>query len=47
MPMAKRPPGVDPKLWAAERARIWRRRNMTFNVLMLLAIIAVLWRNCV
>ncbi len=44
--MAKRPAGVDPEEWRAQRNRIWRQRNMTFNVLMLVAIIAVLWRNC-
>ena len=44
--MAKRPRGVSRKVWLAERAEIWRRRNMILNGLMLLAIVLVLFRYC-
>ena len=44
--MAKRPRGVDRDVWRAQRDQIWKRRNMTFNLLMVIAILAFLWRNC-
>ena len=42
--MAKRPEGVDPAAWRAQRAAVWRQRNRVLNVLMVLAIAAVLAR---
>lgn len=45
--MAKRPADMDPAEWAAQRKQYWRRVNWTFNTLMVLAIIAVVLRNCV
>jgi hypothetical protein len=44
--MARRPPGADREVWRAERDQIWKRRNMILNLLMVIAILAVLWRNC-
>jgi hypothetical protein len=37
---------MDPKIWRAERNQLWRQRNMTLNVLMVIAIVALIWRNC-
>jgi len=42
--MAKRPEGTDPAQWRLQRAELWRRRNRVLNVLMVLAIVAVLAR---
>ncbi len=42
--MARRPAGVDPGTWRAQRAAVWRQRNRVLNVLMALAIVAVLAR---
>ncbi len=45
-PMAKRPEGVDRKTWVRQRAQVWRRRNIVLNVLMGVAVVAVLIRYC-
>jgi hypothetical protein len=37
---------MDREAWLEERARIWRRRNRVFNVLMVAAAAAVLIRHC-
>ncbi len=42
--MARRPEGLDPATWRAQRAAVWRQRNRVLNVLMALAIVAVLAR---
>ena len=42
--MARRPAGVDRDEWLRERREVWRRRNRVFNILMLLAVAAVLFR---
>ena len=44
--MAKRPEGVSKEQWLVERKRVWKRRNMALNVLMLIAIVAIYLRNC-
>jgi hypothetical protein len=44
--MAKRPEGVDKEQWLAERQRVWKRRNMVINGLMLIVIVAIYVRNC-
>jgi hypothetical protein len=40
----KRPPGMDPKEWRARRAAHYRKINWTLNILMLVAIVALIWR---
>ncbi len=42
--MAKRPPGVDPETWRAQRDELWGRRNRVSNIVMLAAIAVVLAR---
>ena len=42
--MAKRPEGMDAAEWRAQRAEVWRLRNRVLNLLMVLAIVAVLAR---
>ncbi len=42
--MAKRPAGMDAEQWRAQRAAYWRRINWTLNVLMIVAIAALIWR---
>jgi hypothetical protein len=42
--MAKKPEGVDPVQWRAERAAHWRRINRVLNLLMLVAAGLLLWR---
>jgi hypothetical protein len=42
--MAKRPEGMDVAVWRAQRAAYWRRINWTLNLLMLVAIAALIWR---
>lgn len=44
--MAKRPEGVDRDTWLAERARIWRRRNLVINALMWVVIAILFVRYC-
>lgn len=44
--MAKRPEGADKGQWLVERRRVWKRRNMVINVLMLIVIVAIYVRNC-
>ena len=42
--VAKRPEGMDPREWRAQRAAHWRRVNRFLNVAMLIAIAFLLWR---
>jgi hypothetical protein len=42
--MAKRPAGMSVEEWRKQRAAYWKRVNWTLNVLMLVAIAALLWR---
>lgn len=42
--MAKRPEGVNPQTWRAEREQVWRGRNRVLNVLMIAVIVALLAR---
>ena len=44
--MAKRPEGVSKEQWLTERQRVWKRRNMAINVVMLIVIVAIYLRNC-
>jgi hypothetical protein len=37
---------MDRQSWMEERARVWSRRNRILNVLMLVAVAAVLFRYC-
>jgi hypothetical protein len=42
--MAKRPANMSVEEWRAQRAAYWRRINWTLNILMLVAILALVWR---
>ena len=42
--MAKRPAGMDVEEWRKQRAAYWKRINWTLNVLMIVAILALVWR---
>jgi hypothetical protein len=42
--MTRRPDGVDPEVWKAQRAVYWKRINRSLNVLMVIAILFLLAR---
>jgi hypothetical protein len=42
--MSRRPDNVDPEVWNKQRAIYWKRVNRVWNVLMLLAALALLAR---
>ena len=39
--MMRRPNDVDPEAWKAQRAAHWKKVNRVWNVLMILAILAI------
>jgi hypothetical protein len=39
--MMRRPEGMDPEVWKAQRAAYWKRVNRVWNVLLVLAILAL------
>ncbi len=45
--MAKRPPHIPPEQWRKQRDEYWKRVNRGFNVVLVIAVLAFVLRNCV